>query len=69
MDAAVDVDPMTWWWCLRHGKVEQEHDCRSGDRLGPFATEQEAAGALETARRRTAERDAQDRAEDDWGRD
>ena len=59
---------MTYWWCLKHMRVEDEQGCAHADRLGPYDTEQEAGQALAKARERTAERDAQDAAEDDWGR-
>ncbi len=57
-----------YWWCLKHERVEDESGCAHTDRLGPYATQQEAQDALATARRRTEEQDARDRAEDDWGR-
>lgn len=59
---------MTYWWCLRHMRVEDQHGCAHADRLGPYDTEQEAAGALAKARERTAARDAEDALDDDWGR-
>jgi len=63
---------MSFWWCLQHARVEgsstDDSGCANMDRLGPYATEQEAAGALERARARTAAQDARDEAEDDWGR-
>ncbi len=57
----------SWWYCLKHGKVEQEHECALGDRLGPYASREDAQTALERARQRTADEDARDRADDDWG--
>lgn len=59
---------MTYWWCLTHGRVEDDDGCANMDRLGPYGSEQEAAGALARAKERTAARDAEDAAEDDWGR-
>lgn len=58
----------SFWWCLRHGRVEDEAGCAHADRLGPYETREQAAGALEAARARTQARDAQDAAEDDWRR-
>ena len=58
-----------WYWCLDHQRVEPEHGCPNHRRLGPYATQEEAAGAIELARARTEEWDAQDRAEDDWDDD
>ena len=57
---------MDWWFCLKHMRAEKGTDCKGEDRMGPYATEQEAANALQTARERTAKRDAEDAAEDDW---
>ncbi len=57
----------SWWWCLRHERVEPRKGCPAGDRLGPYATQEEAAQAIETARARTAALDAEAAAEDDWG--
>lgn len=59
---------MTYWWCLKHARVEDQDGCAHADRLGPYDTEQEAAEALAKARERTAARDAEDAGEDDWGR-
>jgi hypothetical protein len=58
---------MQWWWCLEHNRVEQGKGCANMNRLGPYASEQEAAGALERTAARTAANDAADEAEDDWG--
>jgi hypothetical protein len=49
-----------WWYCLKHSTVEPEAGCKAKDRLGPFASREEAANALENVRRRNAEWDAQD---------
>ncbi len=49
-----------WWFCLRHKTVEPEAGCPGKERLGPYKTKEEAEHALETARRRTEEWDAQD---------
>ncbi|CAA9363139.1 MAG: hypothetical protein AVDCRST_MAG16-3253 [uncultured Frankineae bacterium] len=63
---------MSFWWCLTHNAVEgapdEDSGCRNQDRLGPYATADQASTALEQARARTAENDARDEAEDDWGR-
>jgi hypothetical protein len=49
-----------WWFCLKHNEVEPDAGCPGKWRLGPFATQEEAANALENARRRNEEWDAQD---------
>ncbi|MFI7613343.1 hypothetical protein E1286_38110 [Nonomuraea terrae] len=38
-----------WWFCLKHMRVEPEKGCPNKDRMGPYSTEQEAAGALQRA--------------------
>jgi hypothetical protein len=38
-----------WWFCLKHMRVEPDKGCPNKDRMGPYATEQEAAGALQRA--------------------
>lgn len=36
-----------WYWCLTHHRVEPYEACRSEVRLGPYATREDAANALE----------------------
>lgn len=57
----------SWWYCLSHNRVEDESGCALTDRLGPYPTREQAAEALDAARRRTAEQDARDQADDEWG--
>ena len=63
---------MSFWWCLTHAGVEgsasEDLGCANLDRLGPYGTREQAAGALDRARARTAEQDAKDAADDDWGK-
>jgi hypothetical protein len=47
----------TFWYCLKHHAVEQETGCSYADRLGPYATEAEAARALEKVKERNEEWD------------
>jgi len=50
-----------WYFCTRHGTVETEvGGCPGKDRLGPYATREEAEHALETVQRRNEEWDAAD---------
>jgi hypothetical protein len=52
-----------FWYNMRTGKVEQGPQSLSLDRVGPFATEAEAAHALEKLRENSAkwaEEDAQE---------
>lgn len=44
---------MEYWFCLKHHQVEPEEGCPNKDRLGPYASETEAARALELAAERT----------------
>jgi HEPN domain-containing protein len=41
-----------WYFCLEHRRVEPRLGCRDAERLGPYATREEAERALETAQRR-----------------
>lgn len=46
-----------WWYCLKHQRVEPEVGCPNSERLGPFATQDEAAHALELAAKRNEQWD------------
>lgn len=50
-------DTPQFWFCLTHHVVEPREGCRNADRLGPYATEAEAAAALENVQRRNEEWD------------
>ncbi len=52
-----DGTPEEYWFCLKHHTVEGEEGCRSADRLGPYASEAEAARALEKVEERNEEWD------------
>lgn len=56
-------EPEEFWFCLTHHRVEGRDGCRSADRLGPYATEAEAARALERVQERNEAWKAQD---DEW---
>lgn len=47
----IDEAPQ-WYYCLKHHKVEGEVGCRAKDRIGPFATQEEAEHALEKVQER-----------------
>ena len=49
-----------WWYCLKHETVEPEAGCPAKDRLGPYASREDAEHALDIARRRNEEWNAQD---------
>jgi hypothetical protein len=54
-----------WWYCLKHQAVEGDSGCANVDRMGPYATEDEAARALATAAQRSDEWDHDPRWNDD----
>lgn len=41
-----------WYWCLTHHAVEPYDGCKDDDRLGPYATRDEAQHALEKVQER-----------------
>jgi hypothetical protein len=54
-------DQKRWWYSLTSHSVEDDDGPTPGkDRLGPFATPEEAARALDTVERRNQEWDSQD---------
>ena len=46
-----------WFYCLDHRTVEPFEGCRAAIRIGPYATREAAAKALETVERRNREWD------------
>ncbi|HSK54890.1 MAG TPA: hypothetical protein VK908_06510 [Jiangellales bacterium] len=54
-----------WWWNLTRGRAEQGGGDANMERMGPYATRDEAEGALGRARARTEAWDAEDRAWDE----
>jgi hypothetical protein len=65
MEVAVE---QRWWWCLKHQTVEPDSGCANQDRLGPFATVEEASRALQTVQERNVRYDTEDAAWDDEDR-
>lgn len=50
-----------WWYCLKHHTVESDEDrCKAADRLGPYASREEAERALDTVAERNERWDSQD---------
>lgn len=41
-----------WFYCLKHRRVEEGPECPAKDRLGPYASREEAARAIDIARDR-----------------
>jgi hypothetical protein len=54
-----------YWFCVKHHRVEGEEGCKNADRLGPYATEAEAARALAKVEERNEEWDTDPRWNDD----
>ncbi|MDT9594943.1 hypothetical protein RDV89_17775 [Nocardioides zeae] len=50
-----DTTPDDWWFCLKHHTVEPRSGCKNKDRLGPYATREEASHALEKVEERNEE--------------
>jgi len=49
-----------WYYCLEHQRVEPVDGCPNAERMGPYATEADAAHAMETAHARSDAYDAGD---------
>ncbi|WP_165987834.1 hypothetical protein [Streptomyces sp. YIM 98790] len=47
--------PGEWFYCLKHGTVEEGPECPAKDRLGPYSTRAEAEHAIDLARKRNEE--------------
>ncbi|KAA1423584.1 hypothetical protein FE697_008275 [Mumia zhuanghuii] len=55
----------TFYYCIKHHAVEGEEGCRAIDRLGPYASREEAGRALEIAQERNEKWDE----DPDWNDD
>jgi hypothetical protein len=53
-------DDGSWFFCLKHKRVEHGPGCPDRDRMGPYATEAEAANAFEHARERNEQWERED---------
>ncbi|WP_040480507.1 hypothetical protein [Longispora albida] len=64
MSSGVSIggEPAQYYWCLRHHRVETDDGdlCPGAYRLGPYATAEEAATALERHQQREAQLEAED---------
>lgn len=56
-----------WYFDLATGDVSTDKKPGWRNRLGPYDSQEEAIKALEIARRRTEEADAEDAADNEWG--
>ncbi len=41
-----------FWFCLKHHTVESQDGCKNADRLGPYASREDAGRALEKVQQR-----------------
>lgn len=62
MDTGVDTHDQQWWFNLKTQAVEQGPGEGNADRLGPYSSEAEAAGALARMHARTESADREDEA-------
>lgn len=58
-----------FYYCLEHKTVEPWDGCKAADRLGPYATREEATQALEKAAERNEQFDTDPRWNDDTDED
>lgn len=61
------TDEKRYWYNVKTGEVEDGPQSVSKDRIGPFATRDEAANAPNIYEERNAAWDKQDEEDDDWG--
>lgn len=54
-----------YYYCLDHRTVEADEGCRAADRLGPYATQEEAQQALATVQQRNEQWDNDPKWNDD----
>jgi hypothetical protein len=58
-------DKQQWWFCMKHQSVEQDAGCGNTDRLGPYASAEDASHAYEKAAARSEAWDSDPR----WSED
>ena len=58
-------DDSQWYYCLNHKTVEQGSVCADTERMGPYASPDEAQNALATAASRTESWDEDPKWKDD----
>jgi hypothetical protein len=54
-----------WYFCLTHLRIEHGAGCANAERLGPYATREDAERALQTAAERNEAWDNDPRWKDD----
>jgi hypothetical protein len=54
----MNTQQQRWYFCVKHQTVEPEDGCPAKDRLGPYATPEEAAHAMDKVHERNEQWDA-----------
>jgi hypothetical protein len=60
----MNTQQQRWYFCVKHQTVEPEDGCPAKDRLGPYATPEEAAHAMDKVHERNEQWDAANGDED-----
>ena len=60
----MNTQQQRWYFCVKHQTVEPEDGCPAKDRLGPYATREEAVHAMDKVHERNEEWDAADGPDD-----
>ena len=63
-DWGIEDPELQYWFNTKTGQVEQGKQSAAPYRMGPFATAEQAAGAIDLAKQRAAEWAAEEEAED-----
>ncbi|MEJ5929098.1 hypothetical protein WG915_10825 [Corynebacterium sp. H128] len=63
----MDDADLQWYYSPSSGQVAQGQELSWDDRMGPYASRQEAEQALAKAAERTKAADNYDEKDDDWG--
>ena len=50
-----------WYWCMKHERAEPDKACAATQRLGPYATREEAESYAERVKSRNQRWDADDK--------
>lgn len=67
-DSYMSSPERKYWYNSVSGQVEYGLVSPGVDRIGPFDTQEEAAHAMETLRKRSEDWDVEDAIDDDWRR-
>lgn len=59
------MEPGQWFWCLKHRRAESyDNVCPADERMGPYASKEDAENWRERAEARNREWDAEDEDEE-----